>query len=442
MSNQKAQWTILTYIAAHNNLEALGQRSLDQILSVGSTPQLKLAALYDRYNGATRYIAGEPGHAAVEEPLGHIDSGDPDVLLETARWVFKQCPAERYALILWSHGSGWQPEDRERSAGKQLFSGWTPEEMARIAHQVRHKKDVGEKEATERSRQPGSMAIFRTTLAKIFRIDDPAERAICFDDGSGHSLDTLQLERVVREVQAITGQPLDLLGMDACVMATLEVAYQVRQHVRYLVASEELVPGRSWPYDTILGKLHSAPEKPPRDLAALIVKQYVDYYTQNQPLLNYGDVTKVALDLSRISELVQPVNELSKALLADMEHQAQHLWNAQRETQVKETLKGQRNSSKFSFHLWDLGTLAAHLAEHSPKTTIQDAAQAIVAALRPGRAVVEEGHRENWFDGIGGVSIYAVPPNLQRISPYYHEVALAKDTHWYEMLKNYHEALL
>ena len=324
MSNQKAQWTVLTYIAAHNNLEVLGQRSLDQILSVGSTPQLKLAALYDRYNGATRYIAGEPGRAAVEEPLGHIDSGDPDVLLETARWTFEQCPAEHYALVLWSHGSGWQPEDRERSAGKQVFSGWTPEEMARIAHQVRGDSDVSEGETTERSKQPGSMAIFRTTLAKIFRIDDPAERAICFDDGSGHSLDTLELERVVREIHEMIGQPLDLLGMDTCVMATLEVAYQVRQHVRYLVASEELVPGRSWPYDTILGKLHSVPEKDPHDLSALIVQQYVEYYTQNQPSLNYGDVTKVALDLSRISELVQPVNKLSKALLADMDQQANH----------------------------------------------------------------------------------------------------------------------
>jgi hypothetical protein len=441
MSVQKAQWTILTYIAAHNNLEALGQRSLDQILSVGSTPQLKLAALYDRHNGATRYIAGKPAQAAVEEPLGHVDSGDPDVLLETARWVFEQCPAEHYALVLWSHGSGWQPEDRERSAGKQGFSGWTPEEIARIAQQVRGDDDVSDEESAERAGNPGSMALFRTTLAHILKQDE-AERAVCFDDGTGHSLDTLELERVVCKVHEMIGQPLDLLGMDACVMATLEVAYQVRQHVRYLVASEELVPGRSWPYDTILGKLHSAPAKDPHDLSALIVQQYVEYYTQNQPPLNYGDVTKVALDLSRINELVQPVNELSKALLADMEHQAQHLWKTQRETQVKETLKGQRDPSKFSFHLWDLGTLATHLAEHSLKTTTQETAQAVVAALQPGRAIIEEGHRGNWFDGIGGVSIYAVPPNLQRISPYYQEVALAKDMHWYEMLKNYHEVLL
>ena len=95
----RVQWTILVYIAAHNNLENIGQRSLDQLLGVGSTPQLKLAALYDQCIGATRCIVGNPGQAAIEESLNDFDSGDPDALLETVRWAFEQCPAERYAWI-------------------------------------------------------------------------------------------------------------------------------------------------------------------------------------------------------------------------------------------------------------------------------------------------------------------------------------------------------
>jgi len=422
---QKAQWTVLTYIAAHNNLEALGQRSLDQILGVGSTPYLSLAALYDRRGGATRYIAGEPGQAAAEEPLSHFDSGDPDALLETVRWAFERCPAEHYALVLWSHGSGWRPEEVER-----------------VARQTRGDGAISAGEARERAARPGGAALFRTTLARILRHDDPAERAVCFDDGSGHSLDTLELERVVRQMRAITGQPLDLLGMDACVMATLEVACQVRPHVRYLVASEELVPGHSWPYDTILEALRDAPEMPARDLAALVVQHYVDYYTANPPPLNYGDVTKVALDLARIGELVRAAEGLANALLRDIENQADHLWAAQRETRMKETLHRRRRANKFNYHLWDLGTLAAHLAAHSENAAVQDAARAVGAALQSSGAVIAEGHRGEWFDGIGGVSIYAVPPGVQRISPYYTEVSLAQDTRWSEMLKAYHEELL
>jgi hypothetical protein len=441
MMGQRAEWTILVYIAAHNNLAALGRRSLDQILGVGSTPQLRLAVLYDRPGGTTRYLAGESGRAALETPLQSFDSGDPDALLETARWAFAQCPAERYGLVLWSHGSGWRPEERERVGGER-FSAWTPEELARIAREARGDAAVSTAELTERAGQGGSMALFRTTLARILRQDDPAERAVCFDDGSGHSLDTLELEGVVREVAGSIGQPLDLLGLDACVMATLEVAYQVRQHVRYLVASEELVPGNSWPYDTILGALRDNAEMGAADLAGLVVSEYVAFYEQHPPPLNGGDVTKVALDLARIGELAQAANGLADAVLGDIDEQAGHLWAAQRETQAKETSQGQRQANKFNYHLWDIGTLAAHLGANSPSAVVRQAAAAVGAALQPGGAVIAQDYRGDWFDGIGGVSIYAVPPGGQRVSPYYRDVALAQNTRWGGMLEAYHQALL
>jgi hypothetical protein len=441
MTSQRVEWAILIYIAAHNNLERLGRRSLEQILGVGSTPRLKLTALYDGPNGATRYIAGEPGQPAIEEPLGDLNSGDPGALLETTRWAFEQCPAERYALVLWSHGSGWRPEDRGR-AGGETFSAWTPEELARIAREARGDDAVSAAELAERAAQGGSMALFRTTLARILGQDDPAERAICFDDGSRHSLDTLELERVVREVEGIIGQPLDLLGMDACVMATLEVAYQVRRHARYLVASEELVPGRSWPYDTILDALRDRPETSARDLAALVVRHYADYYDANPPPLNAGDVTKVALDLARVEELAQVVNGLAGALVTDIGDQSGHLWTAQRLALRREQGQRQYECTKFYYHLWDLGTIAAHLASNSGNVAVQDAARAVRSALQPGGAVIAEEHLGDWFDGIGGVSIYAVPPKVQRISPHYARVALSKDIRWGEMLQAYHDELL
>jgi hypothetical protein len=224
-------------------------------------------------------------------------------------------------------------------------------------------------------------------------------------------------------------------------MATLEVACQVREHVRSLVASEELVPGRSWPYDAILGALHEAPATSVENLGTLIVQHYVDYYSDHPPALNYGDVTKVALDLGQIDDLIQVADGLGEALLEELDAQASHLWNAQRETKAEETLQGQRRANKFDYHLWDLGTLAAHLAVHSESSAVRDAARTVEAALRPGSAVIAEDHRGDWFDGIGGVSIYAVPPGVQRVSPYYDELSFAQTTRWGEMLKAYHELL-
>src|SRR4051794_19624579 len=75
MAAQKAGWTVITYLAAHNNLEGLGRRSLAQIQGVGSTPALRLAALYDGPDGATRFTVGGPGQDAVSEELNDLDSG-------------------------------------------------------------------------------------------------------------------------------------------------------------------------------------------------------------------------------------------------------------------------------------------------------------------------------------------------------------------------------
>jgi hypothetical protein len=419
----KAKWTILTYIAAHNNLQQLGDRSLDQIINVGSTDDVIHGVLYDGPQGAARYIAGAPGKVLKQEQLKNFDSGDPVRLVETAKWVFQQYPAERYGLILWSHGTGWRPED-----------------IHAVATQVRGGRGVTEQEASERAAAPGRLSFFRSTVATIMEKDSPSERAILFDDGSGHSLDTLELGRVASQLKDTLGQPLDLLGMDACLMATLEMSYQVRNLVRYYVASEELVPGHSWPYDTIMGKLRAQPDMSAGDLAALVVKDYVGYYTQNPPALNSGDVTKVALDLSRIGDLAGAADCLADALMADMANQAQGLWTAQQECRQQETAKGKRDPSKFSVHQWDLGTLVQRLGEASTDADVKTAAQRVQAALQPGGVVIAEGHQGNWFAGLGGVSAYLMPARKVRISPYYADLAIANETCWLKMLQAYEKA--
>jgi hypothetical protein len=424
MPTSKADWTILTYIAAHNNLAELGQQSLAQIMKVGSTSQVQLVALYDAPDNAARYVVREIGHPAIEEPLNDFDSGAEDTLLETARWAFQKCPAEHYGLILWSHGSGWRPE-----------------EIREVAKQARGDSQVTSSESTERAAAPGSLALFRSSLVQMLQPEKPADRAILFDDGTGHSLDTLALERVTIEIQKVIGQPLDLLGMDACLMATLEVAYQLRNSVHYLVASQELVPGFSWPYELIFGDLRADPGQSSAKLVTTVVQRYTEYYTAHPP--GAGDVTKVALDLSGAGDVAQAVDNLAQAVQAAMPSYADVLWKAQWDALMQESRNRKREPNKFQYHLWDIGSLAKRLADAGSSSQIREAAQAIDDALKPGGPfVLAEGHYGSWFDGIGGVSIYMIPPRKPpHISPYYSSLALSADTHWDEMLTKYHDAL-
>jgi hypothetical protein len=418
----KGKWTVLTYIAAHNDLGQLGMKSRKEILDVGSTSEVVHGVLYDYQGGAARYVMGDPGVVENQEQLGSFDSGDPDELIATAKWLYEQYPAERYGLVLWSHGSGWEPAEIEE-----------------IAKEARPGAQEGPAELTERASAPGSRALFRSTLRALLKPDKPAERAILFDDGTGHSLDTIELARVTGAIAESVGQPLELLGMDACLMANLEVAYELRKAVRYLVASEELVPGHSWPYQEIFAALRANPDQSGADFAKLIVDRYVSFYTANPPAR--GDVTKIALDLGRIEELVRATDRLADALREDMNKHGDLLWMVQQSARDRERRVGKRKSSKFDYQLWDMGSLAAGLAKsEAVSVTVQRAAAHALQAVLSGKgAVLAEGHLGAWFDGIGGVTVYLMPPKQQRISPSYSRLAFAKDTQWDEMLSAYHD---
>lgn len=415
-----AKWSVLTYIAAHNNLEILGTVSRQQILGVGSTADVVQGMLYDGSVGGARYVVGNPGRVRTQEVLGAFNSGDPNALIETAKWFFGENPAERYGLVLWSHGTGWEPS-----------------EIAEVAEEARPAAARDETEANDRAAMPGSLALFRSTLREMLMPDRQNERAVLFDDGSGQSIDTLELERVGVEIAAAIGKPLELLGMDACLMGNLEVAYQLRHVVRHLVASPELVPGHSWPYAAIYGQLKDDPNQDGAALARMVVSKYLEFYAANPP--RQGDVTKVALDLGRIDPLKDAADALAKALLEDIGRNSAAVWAVQSSTQERETRKNARAPSKFDYHLWDLGAVAAALAaSNDVSPTVKDAARDTVEALKPGAgAVLAEGHEGQWFDGTFGVSIYL--PVVNRISPWYPKVAFAADTQWDEMLVAYRQ---
>ena len=413
----KAKWTILVYIAAHNNLQMQGNWSLEALQDAskapGSAKQVQLAMLYDTSDGATRFVP----HLNIAETLTRkdFDSGNAGKLVEIAKWAFEKCPAERYGLVLWSHGTGWMPNDL-----KQLG-----------AH-------VGSSEAKLRAGSTASPALFRQTLETMLNKPTFEARAICFDDGSQHSLDTIELADVTQKISTFLKQPLDLLGMDACLMASLEVAYQLRNSVRYIAASEELVPGTSWPYAEIMSKLQADADMDGAALSRLIVDEFYAHYKANRPPANSGDVTQVALDLSAVDAVVKGIDTLAGALLDHAKSARQDLWTVQKQTRETETLNGQRTPSKFAYHLWDIGSVCDVLAETTKNAEVRAAALLLQTQLKPGGFILREQHLGAWFERICGVSLYMAPPNLTRITEYYPTMALAQDTRWNTWLQAYH----
>jgi hypothetical protein len=231
--------------------------------------------------------------------------------------------------------------------------------------------------------------------------------------------------------------------MDACLMATIEVAYELRKHVRAIAASAELVPGTSWPYSAILAALRAQPAIDGVTLATRIVDAYHARYAASPPTLNTGDVTKVALDLARIEPIATALVAFSTELRNNMGASWRALSAAQFATFERETRKRLRVSekTKFGHHLWDAGSLAAELIAGAAPEAVRSAASELRAALQPGpgRAVTAEAHLGDWFDGTAGLTLYLAPPNLPQ-SKAYSKLALTKLSKWDETLMAYRRA--
>lgn len=67
-------------------------------------------------------------------------------------------------------------------------------------------------------------------------------------------MSTPDIENGLKMARQETGKKIDVLGFDACLMASAEVAHQLKDEVSYLVASQEVEGGAGWAYNRVLSE--------------------------------------------------------------------------------------------------------------------------------------------------------------------------------------------
>jgi len=137
-----------------------------------------------------------------------------------------------------------------------------------------------------------------------------------YDETSGDdALEPIELKNALLKVEAEGVPKLDLIGFDACLMANIEVAYELSTTAKYMVASEETEPGDGWPYNGILGALATTPTMGPLELGKNIVDKYKEFYESAGDYKN----TMCVIDLSKVNQLCAKVNVISDVLLSGLE---------------------------------------------------------------------------------------------------------------------------
>jgi hypothetical protein len=122
-------------------------------------------------------------------------------------------------------------------------------------------------------------------------------------NGTIDALDFAELSGVLDRLQLQFGAPegtkLDILAFDACDLATVEMACQLKPFAKYLLGSQIGIPLPGWPYDRILDRLRNPIGRlmGPAELGSYIVRRFCESYPSTSP------VSLSLLDLNRASEL-------------------------------------------------------------------------------------------------------------------------------------------
>jgi len=388
---KEAKWTFMVYMAGGDHPgdgegRLDGNDDLTEMRKVGSTEKVNVVAQLDPDwdSDVKRYHIQRGGIDDEVDNLGKIQSATPEEVISFVSWAEQNYAAERYALVLWGHGSGWNrmPDRGARSARSRGYSAPDADEDLAI---------------------PPSRIFFLPAREKILRRSSPTKRTSTSEKGKafrrglipihGQSLDTIELGKVLAGAQKTLGQSLDLLGMDACLMGNLEVAYEAADHVGYMVASEGVQPTTAWPYDKVLQKLVKKPDLETPALASHIVDAYVEYYRASQ---STESVSLSALDLSKIKLLTDPLDDLFTAL-------NKHRLEAAGEI---------RKACKRDAHLWlsqyDIACFCEELRKVTTNEAVRRSAQNVLAALKRGadNFVIHRSYYGDGHAGYGGVSLY------------------------------------
>jgi hypothetical protein len=284
------------------------------------------------------------------DDLGELNMGDPQTLVDFAHWAAINYPAKKYLLVIWNHGGG-------------------------------------------------------------FRSLNLAKDIVWDDTNGGDKITMSELEDALSMISAQIGKNIDIVGMDACLMAMTEVAYQIKDYADILVTSEESEPESGWPYDTILSQLTSNPSLTSTQLATNIVDDYIFAYPTTY-------VTQSAIDLSYMDTLAGQLSNLASAIISDSV------------TPLDKYIYAANSSQRYNdFDFTDLYDLCGKILIYSNNANVKNIALSIQQSLN--FAVIHSGYNGFIVSDSRGLSIYFP---YYHYDNYYDHTNYAQDTRWDEML--------
>jgi hypothetical protein len=283
----------------------------------------------------------------------------------------------------------------------------------------------------------------------------------CVDEEKNHMITNADMAAALENAAKTTGQKIDVLSWNACLMNQAETAYELRNAASYMTGSEEVEAGFRIPIPGLFGTApqHTIAEdvktavKQNGDLAPQDFAKLAVYESKHQFGASMFTPTQSAIDLSRAQNLTEKCNNLAALILETV----------QKDPKMIEVVRQDIGKSQHfiaadmyiqpynDYH--DVGDFARVIEKDKRFTDprIANAARDLQGAVKD--AVIAQWHAPvssmggRSLEGSTGVSVYLTPhygfdkagkssiDNIPQGGTHGHEkTAFAKDTCWDQML--------
>lgn len=191
-------------------------------------------------------------------------------------------------------------------------------------------------------------------------------QGVAFDEN--YRYDSLTLDEMYQAFDSVydlsKGAPLEMVGFDTCLMATIDTAYTFSDIANYMVASEEYEPGCGWDYKGWVSALARDTSMDGAELGKYICDTYIKGC---QKYRMDGEATLSVTDLRKVGKLQQAYNKLGAEALVNQTENASFFADFCRNAERAESYGG--NSAKTGYsNMVDLGDLVRQNQYNFPKS--------------------------------------------------------------------------
>ena len=254
-SDSQSQRTVIVYMVANNNLYQNAIADINEMekgcgnynghLIVYLCPQNENPYLLEIQSDNSNEIVSK-----VVKRYPQQNSCSVSVMQSVYNDIMELYPAKSYGTILWSHATGWLPSN-------------TP-------------------------------SIFTLRKESMVSSDVPSLKS--FGDDNGKKME-------IEELAEALPKNLDFIIFDACLMANVESAYELRNNTAYILGSSTEVLSTGYPYNEIMPYLFSTEANLEK-----IAEKYFNYYDEKEGL--YRSATASLIKTSELEGLAAACKQI------------------------------------------------------------------------------------------------------------------------------------